>query len=195
MGRTARIERKTAETDITVELALDGSGKGDIRTGIGFFDHMLKLFTKHGLFDVEIDARGDLDVDAHHTVEDVGIVLGQAIKAALGDKKSIKRYGFCSMPMDESLTAVTLDLSGRAYLVFNGAFKGERVGEMDTGLVEEFFRAVAFNAGITLHINIMYGSNDHHMIEGAFKGCGRALDQAVSIDERIEGGMSTKGVL
>ena len=195
MGRTARIERKTAETDITVELALDGSGKGDIRTGIGFFDHMLKLFTKHGLFDVEIDARGDLDVDAHHTVEDVGIVLGQAIKAALGDKKSIKRYGFCSMPMDESLTAVTLDLSGRAYLVFNGAFKGERVGEMDTGLVEEFFRAVAFNAGITLHINIMYGSNDHHMIEGAFKGCGRALDQAVSIDERIEGVMSTKGVL
>lgn len=195
MGRTAEIKRKTGETDISLSLVMDGSGKSSIRTGIGFFDHMLTLYAKHGLFDLSVEAQGDLEVDAHHTVEDVGIVLGHAIKQAAGEKKSIKRYGTSFVPMDEALAMVSLDMSGRPFLVFDAPLSGGRVGEMDTELVEEFFRAVAFNAGITLHIKVLYGSNNHHMIEAMFKAFGRALDEATTFDQRIEGVMSTKGIL
>lgn len=195
MDREAEITRKTNETDIKLKLALDGSGKSEIDTGIGFFDHMLNLFTKHGLFNLELKAIGDLNVDAHHTVEDVGIVLGQAIKEALGEKKSIKRYGAKYVPMDEALSRVALDLSGRPFLVFEACFTSDKVGEMDTELVEEFFRAVAFNAGINLHIKVLYGTNNHHIIESIFKAFARTLDDATIIDPRIEGVMSTKGVL
>lgn len=195
MGRTAEVKRKTKETDIAVAINIDGKGKGDIKTGLGFFDHMLLLFAKHGLFDVKIEAAGDLDTDGHHTVEDVGIVLGQALKQALGDKKSIKRYGLSYVPMDEALAMVVLDLGGRPYLVFDARFTADKVGEMDTELVEEFFRAVAFNAGINLHIKVFYGSNTHHIVEAIFKAFGRALDEATGYDERIDGVMSTKGLI
>lgn len=195
MERKAQISRKTGETDIKLAINLDGSGKSNIDTGVGFLNHMLELFAKHGLFDLEVGAKGDLHVDAHHTVEDVGIVLGQAIKEALGDKKSIKRYGSCFVPMDESLALVALDLSGRPFLVFDVNLPAEKLGNMETELVEEFFRAVAFNAGMNLHIKLFYGSNTHHIVEAIFKAFGRALDQAVMIDERIEGVMSTKGLL
>ena len=195
MSRTAEIKRKTAETYISLKLNIDGNGDSLIDTGVGFFDHMLRLFSKHGLIDLEIKASGDLNVDAHHTVEDTGIVLGTALKEALGDKKSIKRYGASSVPMDEALAAVTLDFGGRPYLVFNAGFTGERVGEMDTALVEEFFRAVSVNAGMNIHINLLYGRNDHHIAEAIFKAFGRAVDAATSVDGRIEGVMSTKGIL
>jgi imidazoleglycerol-phosphate dehydratase len=195
MDRGAVIARKTNETDIKLELVIDGEGQPIIDTGIGFFDHMLTLFTRHGLFDMTVKANGDLNVDAHHTVEDTGIVLGQAIKEALGDKKSIKRYGTSHVPMDEALAMVSLDLSGRPFLNFDVPLVPGRVGQMDTELVEEFFRAVAFNAGIDLHIKLLYGSNSHHIIEAVFKAFGRALDEATSIDERIKGVMSTKGML
>lgn len=195
MMRKAEISRKTAETDISIGINIDGEGKSSINTGIGFFDHMLTLFARHGLLDAEIKALGDLEVDGHHTVEDVGIVLGQAIKQALGDKKSIRRYGTSFVPMDESLAMVSMDLSGRPFLVLDAGFASAKVGGMDTELVEEFFRAVAFNAGITLHIKVLYGSNSHHMIEAVFKAFGRALDEATRFDERIEGVMSTKGSL
>jgi len=195
MERKAQISRKTGETEIKLDINLDGSGKSSIDTGVGFLNHMLELFAKHGLFDLEVGAKGDLHVDAHHTVEDVGIVLGQAIKEALGDKKSIKRYGSCFVPMDESLALVALDLSGRPFLVFDVNLPAEKLGNMETELVEEFFRAVAFNAGMNLHIKLLYGSNTHHIVEAIFKAFGRALDQAVTIDERINGVMSTKGSL
>ncbi|HOQ36537.1 MAG TPA: imidazoleglycerol-phosphate dehydratase HisB [Acetivibrio sp.] len=195
MNRKSEIKRKTNETDISLSMNIDGTGKGDINTGVGFFDHMLSLFARHGLFDLKVMAKGDLDVDAHHTVEDVGIVLGQAIKEALGDKKSIKRYGSSFVPMDEALALVALDLSGRPYLVFDARFENQKLGNMDTELVEEFFRAVANNAGINLHIKVFYGSNTHHIIEAIFKAFGRALDEASGIDNRIEGVMSTKGML
>ncbi len=195
MSRFAEIRRKTGETEIELSVSIDGSGKGEIDTGVGFFDHMLVLFAKHGLFDMKLKALGDLKVDAHHTVEDVGIVLGQAIKEALGDKKSIKRYGTFFVPMDETLAMVSLDLSGRPFLVFDARFTSDKVGEMDTELVEEFFRAVAFNGGITLHIKILQGSNNHHMAEAIFKAFGRALDEATRLDGRIEGVPSTKGML
>lgn len=195
MERSARIARKTGETDISLKLSVDGSGDSKIDTGIGFFDHMLTLFARHGLFDLEVSAVGDLEVDAHHTVEDVGITLGQAIKQALGEKASVRRYGTAYVPMDESLALVTLDLSGRPFLVFDAPLIPGIVGKMDTELVEEFFRAAAFNAGITLHIKVLYGNNNHHMIEAAFKAFGRALDEATRLDERIQGIMSTKGVL
>ncbi|HPD01026.1 MAG TPA: imidazoleglycerol-phosphate dehydratase HisB [Acetivibrio sp.] len=195
MNRKYETSRKTSETDISLSMNIDGTGKGDISTGVGFFDHMLNLFAKHGLFDLKIRAKGDLDVDAHHTVEDVGIVLGQAIKEALGEKKSIKRYGSSFVPMDEALVLAALDLSGRPYLVFDGKLENEKLGNMDTELVEEFFRAVAFNAGINLHIKVFYGSNTHHIIEAMFKAFGRALDEASGMDNRIEGVMSTKGML
>ncbi|AUS98171.1 imidazoleglycerol-phosphate dehydratase [Clostridium thermosuccinogenes] len=195
MERKAEMSRKTAETEIQLELDLDGRGLSDIDTGIGFFDHMLNLFTKHGLFNLTVKAKGDLEVDAHHTVEDVGIVLGGAIRAALGDKKSIKRYGSSHVPMDEALAMVVIDLGGRPYLVFDAKFTQDRVGNMDTELVEEFFRAIAFNAGMNLHIKVLYGSNNHHIIEAIFKAFGRALDEACRIDERIEGVMSTKGTI
>ncbi|MGI6668637.1 MAG: imidazoleglycerol-phosphate dehydratase HisB [Acetivibrionales bacterium] len=195
MSRTSEIKRKTAETDITVRLAVDGSGKSDVDTGIGFFDHMLTLFSKHGLFDLEVKANGDLQVDCHHTVEDVGIVLGQALKDALGRKEGIRRYGTSVIPMDETLASVSVDIGGRPYLVCNIDFTSESVGGMDTGLVEEFFRALAVNAGMNIHINVHYGSNNHHIVEAVFKAFARALDEAVGIDSRIDGVMSTKGTL
>jgi imidazoleglycerol-phosphate dehydratase len=195
MSRNAAISRKTAETEITMKLELDGSGKSIIDSGVGFLDHMLTLFSKHGLIDLEIKALGDLQVDAHHTVEDIGIVLGQALKEALGDKKSIKRYGTSYVPMDEALAMVSLDFGGRPYLVCNISFTGERVGGMETELVEEFFRAVSANAGMNIHINVLYGSINHHIVEAVFKAFGRAVDEAIRWDERIEGVMSTKGSL
>jgi imidazoleglycerol-phosphate dehydratase len=195
MERQSEMKRKTGETDICLTLHMDGTGASDIETGIGFFDHMLNLFARHGLMDLKVKAMGDLEVDAHHTVEDVGIVLGQAVKEALGEKKSIRRYGTAHVPMDEALAMVALDLSGRPFLVFDAQFSADRVGQMDTELVEEFFRAVAFHAGITLHIKVFYGSNNHHMIEAIFKAFGRALDEATRADERILGVMSTKGSL
>lgn len=195
MGRTAELKRKTGETDVSLSFGIDGSGKSSITTGVGFLDHMLTLFCKHGLFDLSVQAQGDLEVDAHHTVEDVGIVLGQAIQQAAGDKKSIKRYGTSYVPMDEALAMTALDLSGRPFLVFDAPLANGRVGQMDTELVEEFFRAVAFNAGITLHIKVFYGNNNHHIIEAMFKAFGRALDEATALDSRIEGVMSTKGML
>lgn len=195
MKRTADISRKTNETEVRVKLDIDGSGKCEVDTDIGFFDHMLLLFARHGLFDASIKAKGDLHVDAHHTVEDIGIVLGQALKEALGDKKAIKRYGSAYVPMDEALAMVVLDLGGRPFLVFDAQFTADRVGEMDTELVEEFFRALVFNAGMNLHIKVPYGSNNHHIVEAIFKAFGRALDGATGIDKRIEGVMSTKGVI
>ncbi len=195
MGRKAEIKRTTNETDIQLKLEVDGKGPAGIVTGIGFLDHMLTLFSKHGLFDLEISAKGDLEVDAHHTVEDIGIVLGQAIKEALGDKKSIRRYGSSILPMDEALAMVAIDLGGRPFLVFDASFANDKVGDMETELVEEFFRAVAFNAGMNLHIKVFYGSNNHHIVEAVFKAFGRALDEATRLDGRIEGVMSTKGVI
>ncbi|HEX2944405.1 MAG TPA: imidazoleglycerol-phosphate dehydratase HisB [Clostridia bacterium] len=195
MSRIAELSRNTAETAIRLKLDIDGSGNSSIETGVGFMDHMLTLFSKHGLFDLTVKASGDLQVDAHHTIEDIGIVLGQALKQALGDKKSIRRYGSATVPMDEALAAVTLDVGGRPYLVCNVGFTNERVGDMDTELIEEFFRAVSVNAGMNLHINVKYGNNNHHMAEAIFKAFGRALDEATRTDERIVGVMSTKGVL
>ncbi|MDF2522823.1 MAG: Imidazoleglycerol-phosphate dehydratase [Clostridiales bacterium] len=195
MERSAGIARKTGETDIRVNFCIDGRGDAKIDTGVGFFDHMLTLFTRHGLFNLELTAIGDLKVDAHHTVEDVGITLGQAIKQAVGEKTSIKRYGTSYVPMDESLALVSLDLSGRPFLVFDAPLTPGMVGEMNAELIEEFFRAVAFNAGITLHIKVLYGGNNHHMIEAVFKAFGRALDEATKLDDRIQGVMSTKGIL
>lgn len=193
--REGLVNRNTKETQIMIQINLDGKGDCNANTGIGFFDHMLVLFTKHGLMDATYDVKGDLEVDAHHTVEDTGIALGLAIRQALGDKKSIKRYGTSFVPMDETLVLVSLDLSDRPYLVFDAAFSQPMVGQMDTQLVEEFFRAVAFNAGITLHIKLFHGSNCHHIIEAMFKAFGRALDEATKIDTRIVGVMSTKGQL
>lgn len=195
MARKSEISRKTGETDIKLGFSVDGDGISNIDTGIGFLDHMLTLFAKHGLFDLDVKALGDLRVDAHHTVEDIGIVLGQAIKDALGDKKSIKRYGAVHVPMDEALALVALDIGGRPFLVYEAGFSNDKVGEMETQLFEEFFRAVAFNAGINLHVKVYYGSNDHHIIEAVFKAFGRALDEATRLDERIIGVMSTKGIL
>lgn len=195
LGRAAELIRKTAETDVKLKLELEGNGTGLINTGIGFLDHMLTLFARHGLFNLSIEAKGDLHVDCHHTAEDVGIVLGQAIKMALGQKESIKRYGTSYVPMDESLATVSIDLSGRPYIVYDCPITNERTGNMETALFEEFFRALAFNAGMNLHIRVLYGSNAHHMIEAVFKAFGRALDEACTIDQRIIGVMSTKETL
>ena len=193
MMREASLIRKTNETAVELCLCLDGEGKSEIETGIGFFDHMLTLFARHGGFDLEIHCDGDLFVDAHHSIEDIGIVLGDAIKEALGDKNGIRRYGSALIPMDETLAEAALDLSGRSYLVFNAEFTAERIGEFPTEMTEEFFRAVADRAGMTLHINLRYGKNNHHMAEGIFKAFGHALKDAVSIDGG--GILSTKGVL
>lgn len=193
--REGLVNRNTKETQIKIQVNLDGKGDCNANTGIGFFDHMLVLFAKHGLMDGEFDVKGDLNVDSHHTIEDTGIALGLAIKQALGDKKSIKRYGTAFVPMDESLVMVSLDLSDRPFLVFDAGFSQPMVGQMDTQMVEEFFRAVAFNAGITLHIKLIHGTNCHHIIEAMFKAFGRALDEATKIDTRIIGVMSTKGTL
>ncbi len=193
--RIAKQHRKTNETDIQLTLNLDGSGTARTETGIGFFDHMLQGFARHGFFDLNVQAAGDLLVDTHHTIEDTGIVLGNAIRAALKDKRGIKRYGSCILPMDETLALCAIDLSGRPYFAFDGEFTTERVGYMDTEMVREFFYAVSYSAGMDLHMRILSGVNNHHMIEGLFKAFGRALDEATQIDPRIKDIMSTKGSL
>ncbi|MGN0327817.1 MAG: imidazoleglycerol-phosphate dehydratase HisB [Lachnospira sp.] len=193
--RQATVNRKTAETDISLYLKLDGKGDADVDTGIGFFDHMLKSFAKHGLFDLKIKVTGDLIVDCHHTIEDVGIVLGEAIKQALGDKKSIRRYGDIILPMDEALILCAIDLSGRPYLVFDSTFSSDSVGYFDTQMVKEFFYAVSYSAGMNLHIRKISGENDHHVIEGMFKAFAKALDEATIKDSRIKTILSTKGSL
>lgn len=195
MNRLSEIKRKTGETNIELSLNLDGDGIFKGSTGIGFLDHMLTLFSKHGLIDLEIKADGDLVVDSHHTVEDIAIVLGSALKEALKDKAGIKRYGTSFVPMDESLATISLDISGRPFLVFDAKFTVDKLGNFDTEMVEEFFRAFAVNGGITLHARVLYGKNNHHMIEALFKALGRALGEAITIDQRIKGVMSTKGVL
>ena len=194
--RKSSIKRKTTETNIKINFNIDGSGKGRINTQMPFLDHMLTLFTKHGLFDLNIDASGDLEVDYHHTVEDIGIVMGQAITKAVGEKKGIKRYGSAEIPMDETLASVSLDLSGRPYLVYNVSLPRKvRIKEFDPDLIEDFFQAIVNNSGITLHINLQYGRNIHHIFEAIFKAFGRALDEATTIDSRISGVPSTKGKL
>ncbi|MBO4579390.1 MAG: imidazoleglycerol-phosphate dehydratase HisB [Clostridiales bacterium] len=196
MQREANIKRKTGETDITVSLNIDGEGKASIDTGIGFFDHMLTALTKHSGMDIAISCKGDLYVDGHHSVEDVGIALGKAFAEALGDKVGIVRFGFASCPLDEALASAVVDISGRAYLVYDCSFAQDKIGELDSQLVEEFFRAFASNAGITLHVKCEYGVNDHHKAEAMFKSCARALRQATSIDPRFSDQVaSTKGVL
>jgi len=195
MSRTATVSRKTGETDITVTINLDGSGRAQVNTGIGFFDHMLNSFARHGLFDLTVTADGDLEVDCHHTIEDTGIVLGEAIKEALGDKAGIRRFGYFLLPMDEALVLCAVDLSGRPYLVMDAQFAGERVGGFDTQMVHDFFYAVSYSCGMNLHLRELSGSNDHHVIEAMFKAFAKSLDQAVSYDERINGVFSTKGSL
>ena len=195
MSRTASCTRKTKETDITLSLNLDGQGKNDIHTGIGFFDHMLDGFARHGLFDLELHVSGDLDVDCHHTIEDVGIVLGGAIREALGDKAGIKRYGSFLLPMDETLAMCAIDLSGRPYLNYQAEFTCERLGTMDTEMIREFFYAVSYGAEMNLHVKQLSGINNHHIIEGAFKAFAKALDSATRYDARITDVLSTKGVL
>lgn len=195
MERNALINRTTKETDITVKLNLDGSGKAGIETGIGFFNHMLEGFARHGFFDLEMTVKGDLQVDGHHTVEDAGIVLGTAIKQAAGDKAGIKRYGSFILPMDEVLVLCSVDLCGRPYLSFECDFTAERVGYLDTELVKEFFYAVSYCAGMNLHIKMLTPGNNHHMIEAMFKAFAKALDEALSRDERIKDVLSTKGRL
>ena len=191
--RTAKIERKTKETDITLSVDLDGKGQVSIDTGIGFFDHMLTALAVHSGVDMTVKCNGDLNVDGHHSVEDIGICLGKAFAEALGDKSGIARYGSAYVPMDESLAFCSLDISGRAFLVFNATFSDDRIGEFDTCLAEEFFRAFAFNAGITLHIRQEYGKNDHHICEAIFKAVAHALKQALASNGG--GVLSTKGVL
>lgn len=195
MARTATVERNTKETQIRISLNLDGSGKADIHTGIGFFDHMLSGFARHGLFDLSVSVTGDLEVDCHHSIEDAGIVLGTAIKKAVGDKKGIRRYGSLLLPMDETLAMCAIDLSGRPYLVFDADFKGERCGDMDTQMAKEFFYAISYSAGMNLHLKCLYGENDHHKMEAMFKAFGKALDQATQFDPRIVDVLSTKGSL
>ena len=195
MARTADYVRKTKETDISLHLNLDGTGSSSIHTGIGFFDHMLDGFARHGLFDLKVNVAGDLAVDCHHTIEDTGIVLGNAIKEAVGDKKGIRRYGSCILPMDETLVLCAVDLSGRPYLVFDGEFTTDRVGYMDTEMVKEFFYAISYTAGMNLHIRVLSGGNNHHTIEAMFKAFAKALDQATVIDPRITDILSTKGSL
>jgi imidazoleglycerol-phosphate dehydratase len=194
--RTARVSRRTAETDVSVSLALDGTGKAAIATGVGFLDHMLELFARHALFDIEVTVAGDLHVDQHHTTEDTGIAIGQAFLKALGDKKGIARYADIHLPMDETLSRVALDISGRPFLVFRAAFPAEKIGAFDTELVREWFQAFAMNAGVTLHVEAHYGDNSHHIAESCFKGLARALRKAVALDPREEGRVpSTKGAL
>lgn len=193
--RCAVVERKTTETDIKLTINLDGSGEADVDTGIGFFDHMLKSFAKHGLFDLEVSVKGDLIVDGHHTIEDVGIALGEAIGKAIGDKKSIKRYGSLMLPMDEALILCAIDLSARPYLVFDCEFTSDKVGYFDTQMAKEFFYAISYSAGMNLHLKKISGENDHHIIEGMFKAFAKALDEASIKDARITSVLSTKGAL
>lgn len=193
--RIAELKRKTKETDIQMKLTLDGTGEGKIKTGVGFFDHMMEGFTRHGLFDLELSVKGDLDVDCHHTIEDTGIVLGTAIKDAIGDKKGIRRYGSMILPMDEALVLCAVDLCGRPYFSMDAEFTQDSAGDMDTEMVREFFYAMSYTAGMNLHIKVLDGTNTHHIIEAIFKSFAKALDEAVSYDSRITDVLSTKGTL
>lgn len=195
MTREATIERNTKETEIRLRLNLDGSGKGEIDTGIGFFDHMLDGFSRHGLFDLLLNVKGDLEVDDHHTIEDTGIVLGTAIREAVGDKKGIRRYGSCILPMDESLVLCAIDLSGRPYFAWDAEFTADRIGDMSTEMVKEFFYAISYSCGMNLHIKVLSGGNNHHVAEAMFKSFAKALDAATSYDPRITDVLSTKGSL
>ena len=195
MARTADYVRKTKETDISLHLNLDGTGSSSIHTGIGFFDHMLDGFARHGLFDLKVNVAGDLAVDCHHTIEDTGIVLGNAIKEAVGDKKGIRRYGSCILPMDETLVLCAVDLSGRPYLGWDAAFSTEKIGDMATEMVKEFFYAVSYSAAMNLHIKVLSGGNSHHVAEAMFKSFAKALDAATQYDSRITDVLSTKGSL
>jgi imidazoleglycerol-phosphate dehydratase len=193
--RQAKIERATAETTIEVVVGLDGAGTAQVDTGVGFFDHMLTHLARHGFFDLTVQAKGDLEIDAHHTVEDVGICLGKVFLDALGDRKGIVRFGHAVVPMDETLAEVAIDISGRPFLAFNADLPGRKVGDFDAELVEEFFRAFAVNSRSTLHVNLRYGANLHHCIEGLFKAFARALDRACAMDPRVTDVPSTKGML
>jgi imidazoleglycerol-phosphate dehydratase len=195
MRRVSEVKRTTKETNIAVSLDLDGEGAAELSSGVGFFDHMLNHIAHHGFFNLDVKASGDLNVDCHHTVEDIGIAFGQALSEALGDRKGIARYGFDAVPMEDALALCALDISGRPYLAFDGVFTTPRIGDMDTEMIEEFFRAVCLNAGLNLHMKVLAGKNNHHIAEAMFKAFGRALDKATSIDARISGVLSTKGVL
>ena len=195
MAREAAVERNTKETQITLKINLDGKGQADVRSGVGFFDHMLDGFARHGFFDLSVFVKGDLQVDDHHTIEDTGIVLGTAIKEALGDKKGIRRFGSCILPMDESLVLCAVDLSGRPYFGWDAQFTAERVGDMATEMVREFFYAVSYSCGMNLHIRVLSGGNNHHVAEAIFKSFAKALDEAAAFDPRITDVLSTKGSL
>ena len=195
MAREASVERNTKETEIKLKLVLDGTGYSDIETGVGFFDHMLDGFTRHGIFDLCVRVHGDLHVDDHHTVEDTGIVLGNAIRMAAGDKKGIRRYGSCILPMDEVLVLCAVDLCGRPYLSWDAEFPTEKIGDMSSEMIREFFYAVSYSAGMNLHMKVLTAGNSHHMAEAMFKSFAKALDQALSVDERITDVLSTKGSL
>ena len=194
-ARTAAVHRRTKETDISLEIRLDGAGSYTVETGIPFLNHMLELFARHGFFDLTVKARGDLDVDAHHTVEDVGLTLGEALRTALGDKHGIRRFGEAAVPLDEALVSVVVDLSGRPFLAYNVKLEQERVGTFDVELVHDFLLALTNQVGMNLHINMVSGRNPHHIVEASFKGLARALSQAASFDPRVEGVLSTKGIL
>jgi len=194
-ARQATVERKTRETEIRVALRLDGKGQGDIHTGVPFLDHMLQSFARHGFFDLKIEASGDINIDDHHTVEDVGIVLGRAFRQALGDRSGIKRFGSAKVPLDEALCEAVVDISGRPYLAYNLAFKHERVGSFQTELVHDFVKALSDEVGMNLHLNLTSGRNPHHIIEAAFKSLARAMDQATAPEPRVAGALSTKGTL
>jgi imidazoleglycerol-phosphate dehydratase len=193
--RSATVDRKTRETDIKVTLKLDGHGRGEIATGVPFLDHMLDSFARHGFFDLKIDAKGDLHIDEHHTVEDVGIVLGKAFAQALGDRAGIRRFGEAIVPLDEALASVVVDISGRSYLSYNVPFAHERVGTFQTELVHDFMKALSDNVGMNLHLNLNSGRNPHHIIEASFKALARAMDQATALEPRVVGALSTKGTL
>ena len=193
--RRAKVARKTKETDITIDFSLDGSGNCNVNSGIGFFDHMLDAFIRHGLFDMTAEIKGDLQVDCHHTIEDTGIVLGNAIKKTCGNKAGIKRYGSCILPMDETLVMVAIDLSGRPYLSFDAEFPTEKIGYMDTEMVKEFFYAISYSAAMNLHIKVITPGNSHHMCEAIFKAFAKALDEATILDPRIKDAMTTKGTI
>jgi len=195
MKRMGKAYRKTTETEVSVEITFNGSGRGEITTTIPFLDHMLDLFAKHGLFDLTVKSKGDTAIDDHHLVEDIGICLGEAIKEALGDKKGIERYGSAAVPMDESLCSVAVDISGRPYLIYNADFGNKRIGDFDPALLREFFKSFSDHSGITLHINLIYGKNNHHIAEAIFKAFARAIREASSPHDRIEGVLSTKGSL
>ena len=194
-ARTAEVHRQTKETDISVKLALDGAGAYEVQTGVPFLNHMLELFARHGFFDLSVNGRGDLEVDAHHTVEDVGLTLGEALREALGDKRGIRRFGEATVPLDEALVSVVVDLSGRPFLAYNVKLEHERVGTFDVELVHDFMLALANQVGMNLHVNMVSGRNPHHIVEASFKGLARALSQAAAYDPRVKGVLSTKGML